>query len=179
MIQVISERCLAKLMPGGPGNRGAVSEAIHMDAMPGRDALPTFTGFAAYFANSASFISPGSWTVIPFFFEDSDPGNNFDPTTHRYTVPQTGLYMLGFSFQFDTLGGPAPTMVAAKLFANDAPLACGAAGSGSPAARNASYNLTVLVSLNAADAIDVRILLLTNGGYIHDPDAVFWGCPIP
>ncbi len=66
-------------------------------------------------------------------------------------------------------------MVAARFFRNGAVLGYGSAGAGPPVARNTLCNLTVLTPLTADDAIDVRVLLLTNGAYVQDTDAAFWG----
>jgi hypothetical protein len=52
------------------------------------------------FLSSNQSISSGNQQKIQFDSESYDSGNNFDPSTHNWTCPKDGLYMVNLQVGF-------------------------------------------------------------------------------
>lgn len=52
-------------------------------------------------ATRTSFFATGTYTTVTNYGSETDPGNNFNPTTGIYTAPSTGNYTMNAQLQLD------------------------------------------------------------------------------
>lgn len=65
------------------------------------------SGARVHNSTTQSVPNTGAWTLMSFDTEDLDTGSFHDPSTNpsRFTAPQTGMYLLSFSYLYVTPGG--------------------------------------------------------------------------
>lgn len=96
---------------GGPFYKLFVMPKTNDDLGPVFGGAIQNTFVAAYTASQPIPSTPPNTyanVTASFFDEISDPGNNYDNTTARYTAPVDGTYTLQMSVEYDSVGTPFP-----------------------------------------------------------------------
>jgi hypothetical protein len=110
--------------------------------------------FSAYLAGAQN-VGTGATKVL-FDTENFDTGNNFDITTNkgRFTAPVAGFYQFNTNVSTTTAG--SGTNIAVYFYKNGSPIVLGA-NIPAAAGNNPGTSLSTLLSLNAADYVEVYI----------------------
>lgn len=140
-----------------------------------------FTNPGAFKANKTDAdqtISSSGGSLIPHFnTELFDYGSNYDPTAYLFTVPITGVYMIGYSVQVALSSGtPTGISIISNIQVNGANLDQATFDNSGTGTR--IYKSATLLPLVAAD--NVRILLdFTFTGtatwLVQTTNTSFWG----
>lgn len=115
--------------------------------------LTTFSNpykFSAYKNTSTQTVNTGSATIVVFDAEEFDTNNNF--TSNTYTAPVTGFYQFTATLNYNAVA--SGTRLQPAIYVNAAQVKIG--NDQFTNAAQGSATVTAIISLTAADTVDVR-----------------------
>lgn len=153
-------------------------EALHVDRQSGIVSAQALPRFKAY-TNYDNYVGAGVWTKIGINNADYNDQGCFDAGTNRFVAPVAGTYLFGASLLYK-INYSADARMSARLVLNGSTEIRGSRGeiSGSHESLHTTLWLSTLVSLEAADAVELQGHFREADGYFAADGTTFWGVKV-